>query len=131
MNVKGKVNFFSHAFDRTLRRYRITAKSIAQETGMSQAHLSAFRNGENLSVEALSAILQVMENTNPGSIKYFLQQVEQTANSQPSPSKSQSNMEKLIANATDDEFEDLMLAIAQRWRERNNGDSVAALRVKN
>jgi hypothetical protein len=119
-----KVNFFSSAFEKTLRHYGITGKALSIEAGISQNHISDFRNGGNISAEALSALMQAMERLNPGSINYFMGLVGEAA-ALPKQVSFQGGLEALIESATDDEIESVMLAIARKWRVKNHKELYA------
>lgn len=66
-----KLNNFSQAFDKTLRYYRITGKALWEKTGISQNHISEFRNGGNISAEVLSKLIAAMEELAPGAKLHF------------------------------------------------------------
>ncbi len=114
-------NFFSSPFDKTLRSYNLTGKALSVESGVSQNHISDFRNGENITVEALSKLMRAMDELKPGSVSDFLRQVsEETSPEVSKPNKFQASLENLIDSATDEEVEGIMLAIARKWRLKNN-----------
>jgi DNA-binding Xre family transcriptional regulator len=61
------------SFDKTLRKYGISAKTLAQHANVSASHLSQFRNGKGgaMSHTTLEEILNAMERLEPGSKSYF------------------------------------------------------------
>lgn len=61
------------SFDKTLRKYGISAKTLAQLANVSASHLSQFRNGKGgaMSHTTLEEILNAMEQLEPGSKPYF------------------------------------------------------------
>lgn len=118
-----KLNFFSPAFEKTLRQYGITGKALSAEAGISQNHISDFKNGGNISAEALSALMQGIEKLEPGSSSHFLKLV--SAEAHPKQATFRGGLEALIECATDEEIEGVMLAIARRWRLRNNKELCA------
>lgn len=61
------------SFDKTLRKYGISAKTLAQLANVSTSHLSQFRNGKGgaMSHTTLEEILNAMERLEPGSKSYF------------------------------------------------------------
>ena len=61
------------SFDKTLRKYGISAKTLAQLANVSTSHLSQFRNGKGgaMSHTTLEEILNAMEQLEPGSKSYF------------------------------------------------------------
>ncbi|KOP23138.1 hypothetical protein AMR41_27945 [Hapalosiphon sp. MRB220] len=121
-----KLNFFSSAFEKTLRHFGITGKALSIEARVSQNHISDFRNGGNISAEALSALMQAMEKLEPGSTSYFLKLVGEAAIPQQSkPISLKNGFEALVECATDDEIEEIMLAIARKWRLRNSKELCA------
>ena len=114
-------NFFSNPFDKTLRSYNLTGKALSVESGVSQNHISDFRNGENITVEALSKLMRAMDDLKPGSVRDFLRQVSEEASPESSkPTKFKASLENLIESATDEEIEGIMVAIARKWRLRNS-----------
>lgn len=114
-------NFFSSPFDKTLRSYNLTGKALSVESGVSQNHISDFRNGENITVEALSRLMRAMDDLKPGSVRDFLRQVSEEASPESSkPTKFKASLENLIESATDEEIEGIMVAIARKWRLRNS-----------
>lgn len=114
-------NYFSKAFDTTLKSYSITGKALSSQSGVSQNHISGFRNGDNITVEALSKLMKAMDQMNPGSVNHFLKQVmELTAPAEPRPAKFKASLENLVESATDEEIEGLMVVIARKWRLKSN-----------
>lgn len=113
-------NYFSKAFDITLKSYSITGKALSSQSGVSQNHISGFRNGDNITVETLSKLMKAMDQINPGSVNHFLRQVMETASADPRPAKFKASLENLIESATDEEIEGLMVAIARKWRLKSN-----------
>lgn len=114
-------NFFSSPFDKTLRSYNLTGKALSVESGVSQNHISDFRNGENITVEALSKLMRAMDDLKPGSVRDFLRQVSEQASPESSkPTKFKASLENLIESATDEEIEGIMVAIARKWRLKNS-----------
>jgi len=61
------------SFDKTLRKYGISAKALSQVANVSEAHVSQFRNGKGGAVShtTLENILNAMEQLAPGSRSYF------------------------------------------------------------
>lgn len=61
------------SFDKTLSRYGITAKALAQLANVSPAHISQFRNGKGGAVShtTLEGLLDAMERLAPGSKSHF------------------------------------------------------------
>jgi transcriptional regulator with XRE-family HTH domain len=113
-------NLFSSPFDKTLRSYNLTGKALSVESGVSQNHISDFRNGENITVEALSKLMRAMDDLKPGSVRDFLRQVSEQASPEPKATKFKASLENLIESATDEEIEGIMVAIARKWRLRNS-----------
>jgi transcriptional regulator with XRE-family HTH domain len=129
-----KLNFFSEPFARTLREFHISGAALATKAGVSQNHVSKIKNGENVTVETLSAIMSAMEELKPGSIEYFLNQVQKSAAIPQKPETSQVSfrysLSSLVEAATDEEIEGVLLAVSKRWRTRlttsdKNSDLVA------
>lgn len=121
-----KLNYFSVPFKKTLKQYDITGKILSECSGISQNHISSFKNGDNVSVETLSTLLQAMESLEKGSVKYFMSLVSEAV----SPTIPQvgyvASLENLVAAATDEEVEAVMLAIARKWKVKNTTTEACA-----
>jgi transcriptional regulator with XRE-family HTH domain len=98
-----ELNNFSQAFDRTLRYHRITGKVLSQKTGISQNHISEFRNGGNISAEALSRLLAVMDELAPGAKLYFCLSLAGENPAEFLSSKPHSSLRSLIQAASPQE----------------------------
>lgn len=61
------------SFDKTLRRYGISAKALSRVANVSEAHVSQFRNGKGGAVShtTLENLLEAMEQLAPGSKSSF------------------------------------------------------------
>ena len=61
------------SFDKTLRRYNISAKALSDAAGVSTSHVSQFRNGKGGAVShtTLEDMLDAMEQLAPNSRSYF------------------------------------------------------------
>lgn len=121
-----KLNFFSTAFKKTLKQYDITGKKLSDVSGISQNHISTFKNGENVSIETLSTIMQAMETLERGSVKYFMSLVSETVSPTTPQMSYKASLETLVEAATDEEVEAVMLAIACRWRVKNGTKELCA-----
>lgn len=76
MDCVTKLNIIEQIFDRTLKRYRIQAKSLSTLTGVSENHISEFRRGHlktGVTTDVLGRLLLGMEELAPGSREYFCQ----------------------------------------------------------
>lgn len=61
-------------FDQTLKRYSITGKRLSDMTGISQAHISEFRNGKtNPPCDTFMRLLDGADQIEPGAKQYFCQ----------------------------------------------------------
>lgn len=64
--------FLSENFDRTLKNFKISGKSLAEESGASASQISEFRKGKrNLSTAQLERVLVAMDELAPGSRLHF------------------------------------------------------------
>lgn len=59
-------------FDKTLKKFSIAGKKLAEVTGVSMTHISEFRNGKtNVSCEMLERLLNGADQIEPGAKQYF------------------------------------------------------------
>ncbi|MES1026666.1 helix-turn-helix transcriptional regulator [Gloeocapsa sp. BRSZ] len=97
------------AFDKTLRKYSISAKALSQLAKISEAHISRFRNGKGgaMAHNTLEDILSAMEQLEPGSKSYFYLLL---AGKDSVPS----DIDLLVELMDDIELSNLLSAIARR-----------------
>ena len=58
--------------DKTMRHWEIVGKELAKKAGISETHLSQFRNGRtNIGDDKLVKLLSAMDEIAPGSRSYF------------------------------------------------------------
>lgn len=58
--------------DQTIKHWGIVGRELAQRAGISETHLSQFRNGKtNIGDDKLAQLLEAMEDLAPGSRSYF------------------------------------------------------------
>lgn len=112
-----KINNFSQAFDKTLRYYRITGKALWEKTGISQNHISEFRNGGNISAEALSRLMAAMEDLAPGAKLYFCILLAGENPAEFLSSQPQSSLRSLIRAASPQEKAEVLNIIAGWMQE--------------
>jgi DNA-binding Xre family transcriptional regulator len=97
------------AFDKTLRKYAISAKVLAQLAGISEAHISRFRNGKGGSIahNTLEDLLSAMEQLEPGSKSYFYLLLA-------GKELMQSDIDLFVQSMDDAQLGNLLAAIARR-----------------
>ena len=98
------------SFDKTLRKYGISAKTLAQLANVSASHLSQFRNGKGgaMSHTTLEEILNAMERLEPGSKSYFYLLLAGKNNEQVD------DIDILVQSMDDVQLGNLLTAIARR-----------------
>ncbi len=101
------------AFDRTLRRHGISAKTLAKEANISESHLSQFRNGKGGAIThtTLENLLSAMERLTVGSNSYFYMLLA-------GRSLEQADIDSFVASIDDSDLEVLFSAIAKRFSHR-------------
>lgn len=61
-------------FDKTMKDHHISGKMLSEVTGISQTHVSQFRNGKtNPPCDTLMLLLDGLEQIEPGARQYFCQ----------------------------------------------------------
>jgi transcriptional regulator with XRE-family HTH domain len=61
-----------HCVDASLHHFRITGKRLSDESGITQSHISDFRNGKKQLTNAnLDALLDAGDRIQPGFRRYF------------------------------------------------------------
>ena len=79
--------------DRTMKKYGIVGKQLAEIANISETHLSQFRNSKtHLADDRLVSLLEGMEELAPGSRVYFCQQLS----NQPLNIVDEEGLEELI-----------------------------------
>lgn len=99
---------YRQVFDKTLREFQITAKSLSEASGVQERQISHFRNGKELMTETFFKVVEAMPTE---AKKYFYTQLRGNSYS--------NTLESLIEDASDEEIESAMLAIARKWKSRN------------
>ena len=97
---------FSLAFNLTLNHFGISAKQLAQQSGVQEAVISRFRNGQQTKTETLSRLLECL--TVPHR-EYFFSIAAQGEN------KPVINMEYWVESATVEELHQMMLLISHKF----------------
>lgn len=96
-------------FDSTLKHYGISGKRLSDVTGISQGHISEFRNGKsNPPCDTLLRLLDGMDEITPGAKRYFCQHLA---------SGSASSLEAVIDTMTGAELSRLLMIIAEKFRQ--------------
>ncbi|MES1024908.1 hypothetical protein ABN584_18815 [Gloeocapsa sp. BRSZ] len=97
------------SFDKTLRRYGISAKALSRLANVSESHISQFRNGKGgaMAHSTLEELLGAMEQLEPGSKSYFYLLL---AGKDSIPS----DIDLLVELMDDVELSNLLSAIARR-----------------
>lgn len=102
------------SFDKTLRRYGITAKALARLANVSEAHLSQFRNGKGgaMTHTTLEELLNAMEQLAPDSKSYFYLSLA-------GKNTEQADIDDFVQSMDDAQLGNLLTAIARRVSPRN------------
>lgn len=97
------------SFDKTLRRYSISAKALSRLANISEAHVSQFRNGKGgaMSHTTLEDILNAMEQLAPGSKSHFYILLA-------GKSVEQADIDVFVQSMDDVQLGSLLTAIAKR-----------------
>lgn len=97
------------AFDKTLRRYGISAKDLSRLANVSAAHVSQFRNGKGGAVShtTLEDIINTMEQLAPGSKSYFYLLLA-------GKSVEEADIDTFVQSMDDVQIGSLLTAIARR-----------------
>ncbi|PPS41936.1 helix-turn-helix transcriptional regulator [Chroococcidiopsis sp. TS-821] len=103
------------AFDKTLRKYTISAKALSQLAGVSEAHISRFRNGKGVAMahNTLEEILSAMEQLEPGSKSFFYLLLA-------GKESVQSDIDLFVQSMDDAQLSSLLAAIARRVSPKTN-----------
>lgn len=107
--------------DQTMRHWGIVGKELAKKAGISETHLSQFRNGKtNIGDDKLVKLLEAMDELAPGSRSYFCAML---ADSQDAQKHSLSqvlgnsvDLKQVIASMDLIQLAELMDVIALRMR---------------
>ena len=98
-------------FDRTLKKYKISAKEISKLTKISEGHISEFRKGKaDVTTENLEKLLNAMDKLCVGSKKDFC---EHLAGEKIKPSN-------FVQTASNEELEETLYQIIKRLFPKNN-----------
>lgn len=101
-------------FDLTLKRYGIQAKALAAVSGVSQNHISEFRNGKlktGVTTDCLMRLLEAMDELSPGSRRFFC---DLLAGKKKYQHGFADELEFLIDAASDEELKVAMFQIVHR-----------------
>jgi len=103
------------AFDKTLRKYSITAKALSRLANISEAHVSQFRNGKGgaMSHTTLEDLLNTMDELALGSKSYFYLLLA-------GKSVEQADIEVFVQSMDDVQLGSLLTAIARRVSPKTN-----------
>lgn len=101
------------SFDKTLKRYGISAKALSRAANVSEGHVSQFRNGKGGAVThtTLEDLLNAMDQLEPGSRSYFCLLLAGKNPEQPS-------IDVLVESLDDMQLGNLLNAIARRVSPR-------------
>lgn len=120
-------------FDLTLKRYGIQGKALAALSGVSQNHISEFRNGKlktGVTTDCLLKLLQAMDELSPGARRFFC---DLLAGKKKYQNNFTDELEFLINAAGEEELEGAMLQIVRRMfpkSEETTDAKVNNIRVK-
>ncbi len=116
------VSPLAKSFDATLKRYRISAKNLSEETKVSENHISEFRRGKcDVSTTVLIRLLNGTETLAPGSKQHFCQMMSGQNQLQSSLKYS---LTEIIQVADEEELLDAMSAITNRFRYIRNSSTI-------
>ena len=105
---------FSLAFNLTLNQFDISAKDLAQQSGVPEATISRFRNGHQIKTETLSRLLECLLIHQR---EYFFSIM---AGSEDSHNKVRAIVTSWIETATIDELHQTMLLISHKCVNPNS-----------
>ena len=108
---------FSLAFNLTLNHFDISAKHLAQQSGVSEVVISRFRNGHQTKTETLSRLLECLPVHQR---EYFFSIVASGENSK---NKPEINIECWIESATIEELHRTMLLISHKCVNQSSQNS--------
>jgi transcriptional regulator with XRE-family HTH domain len=98
------------AFHKTLEKYHIASKMLADTAGVSDSTVSQFRKGTKGMTDAmLDKLLTTMENVSPGSRRYFCSLLAGNSLSE------DGILLGSIDNIPEEEIPRLLISIARRW----------------
>jgi predicted transcriptional regulator len=98
-------------FDQALKRQGITGKKLSDVTGISQAHISEFRNGKtNPSCDMLLCLLEGADQIQPGARQYFCQLLAGRAIAR----AMDNSLESTIEMMDEQQLAQLLVAIAEK-----------------
>lgn len=101
---------------KTMDRHGIKGKDLAAHVGMAPNHLSELRAGRKwVSRDNFIKLLEGMEEMVPGARLYFCQLLAGEALA-PLPAPSV-NLIDMIENASDEEIEEVLIAIGRKWKK--------------
>lgn len=102
---------FSLAFNLTLNQFGISAKQLAQQSGVSEVVISRFRNGHEVRTVTLSRLLECLSVQQR---EHFFGLVASSEN------KPRINMESWVESATVEELHQMMLLISHKFVGQNS-----------
>ena len=105
---------FSLAFNLTLNHFGITARSLAEQSGINEVMISRFRNGHQIKTETLSRLLECLPVHQR---EYFFSIM---AGSENSKNQIRSSVESWIEIATVEELRQTMLLISHKCSGQNS-----------
>ena len=108
---------FSLAFNLTLNQFDISAKELAQKSGVTETVISRFRNGHQVRTETLSRLLECFSVHQRD---YFFSVF---ASGEDSKNQMRSNAESWIEIATLDELHQTLLLISHKCLKQNSQNS--------
>ncbi|MGB3206210.1 MAG: hypothetical protein WBB28_14570 [Crinalium sp.] len=108
---------FSLAFNLTLNHFDISAKCLAEQSGVNRVVISRFRNGSEIRTVTLSKLLECFSVQQRDYFFSVLAGGENTEN------KMRSNVESWIETATIDELHQTLLLIGHKCVNQNSKKS--------
>ncbi|AFZ11477.1 hypothetical protein Cri9333_0519 [Crinalium epipsammum PCC 9333] len=108
---------FSLAFNLTVSQFGISAKDLAQRSGILESTISRFRNGHQIKTETLSRLLECLSVEQR---EYFLSALASGENTK---NQRRSNIERWIETASIDELHHSLLLIGHKCVKQNSQNS--------
>ena len=108
----------SEAFDKSLRKFKITAKWLSEKSGVSEKMISLFRNSrQRIYTDSLEKLINAL----PSEARLYFFSLLSGENSIIEDNESLSGKDKdwhsIFSDATPADLEEIFLAMAKRWSQ--------------
>lgn len=111
------ISLYREAFNKTLQKYKITAKFLSEATGIQERQISMFKN--NKSDLLTETFFKLVEGLPPNAKSYFLKKLQDN---------EPSSLVEMVEAADDNEIEMVLLAVGRKWKQemqsRNSTESM-------